>query len=117
MLKQASFVKISRGLNKIRAKKYPKCVNVSDLDHLLKTVPSCREAFGSFRSQDFYQGLVKVGESTGSIFVCMQIVDNMSPNSTVYIDGTFGVLPLGLKQLLIIMADVGGKVRLNLFMD
>ena len=106
---------MSRGLNKLRSRKFPRCQHAEDLDFILKNNERCREAFGVFRDENFYEGMVKVGESSGSIFVCNQILREMNQESTIYTDGTFGVLPLGFKQLLILMGGVGMKVK-NLFM-
>lgn len=110
-MKQVSFDKISRGLNYLRAKKYPKCSSIKDLDNVLKTMPACRKAFGLFRDEEFYQDFVQLGKSAASIFVCKQIYNRIEPNAMFFMDGTFGILPLGVKQLLIIMAEVGRKVK------
>jgi hypothetical protein len=70
----------------------------------------CRETFGQFRGEDFYEETVHIGESYASIFVCRQISSRMDQKSVLYLDGTFGVLPMKFKQLLIVMGDVQGKV-------
>lgn len=117
ILERTSFNKIVRGLNKLQSRKFPTCLNVNDLDNVLKNIPSCRKEFGTFRNEIFYQGLLQDGNSCASIFLCKQITAKMDQNNTLYVDGTFGVLPLGLKQLLIIMTEVGNKVVKNVFIN
>jgi hypothetical protein len=113
-MKLTKFEKVSRGLSKIRSKNFPKCATFQDLHEILKNNETCRETYANFRGRNFYQDMLKVGRSTASVFVCEQIAQQIGEDTILYVDGTFGILPLKFKQMLVVMADVAGKVRKKL---
>lgn len=110
MMRNFVYERHERTLRRMRSKNFPPCTSLDDLDNLLKNNPQIRSAFGTFRREDFYAGLVKEENSTGSIFVFNPVLKEMQGGCDLFIDATFNILPLNLQQLLIILADVQGKV-------
>lgn len=73
-----------------------------------------KEAFGTYRDEDFYQAEVVSRDGTALIFVIEQLASKVQKDCFLSADGTFGIVPRGFKQLLIIMAELEGKVSLPL---
>lgn len=100
-----------RTLRKIRAKRFPSCKSVDDLDRLLTENEQVRDAFGKYRSEDFYRRTVYSNGSAASIFVLEQLVIKVAPGCELSSDGTFGILPLNFEQLYIVMITIDKKVN------
>lgn len=114
MLENLSFKKIERNLRYVKSAKYPPCVSTEDLIRLLTNDGDIRNEFGRYRSEDFYQAQVSSGDERAVIFVIEQLASKVPPNCFLAADGTFGITPLKFKQLLIIMAEIEGKVSVFL---
>lgn len=110
LLSETKYESHERTMRRIRAKKFPSCRDISTLDDLLKNNEDIRKKFGMFEHSEFYQGTVGEGESIGAIFVLEQLTSELEGGFDMFVDGTFGVLPLTFNQLLIVLAEVEGKV-------
>lgn len=97
-------------LKKVRQKSRPPCSSLEELRNLMETDENVFKTFGEFRDEDFYQETLKFGENRACLFVAQPIVRHLPVLCNLYVDGTFRTAPVGSKQVLIIFAEIGGKV-------
>jgi hypothetical protein len=109
-MSQLVFERQERSLRRIRNAKYPSCSTIEELHNLLTNNEQVRNEFGTFNGENFYETTLSFEDSKASIFVFRPVVQQMELFSDVFIDGTFNILPLNYKQLLIILAEVQGRV-------
>jgi hypothetical protein len=111
VIEKFNYVKKASGLKKARRRAFPKCANAEDLDKILSENINMKSQYGEFRGQPFYRKLVGGGSQKATIFVCQQGVNNLKLDGKLFVDATFGIVPLEFKQLLIVMGEIAGKPR------
>lgn len=110
VLEETKYEINERTLRRMRSKKFPTCTTISRLDELLKHNTMIKNTFGKVRGEKFYEKTVSSGQSQATIFVLSQIANEAYADCDIFIDGTFGILPLSYYQLVIIMAEVQDEV-------
>lgn len=106
------FGQIESGLRKIQQKRYKKCSTIEELENLLQNNQSVLENFAKFRGEIFYRGTVTDEVGKACIFVLESLRKFLEDNGgfDMHIDGTFSIVPLQFKQLLILIANINGRV-------
>jgi hypothetical protein len=111
VLAKFNYKKLMSGLKKRRRRAYPKCSDSKDLDRLLKENPILKKAFGQFRGKPLYRETLCEGTGKASMFIVDQVLKNLDNKTKLFMDGTFGIVPLEYKQLLILFGEVDKKPR------
>ena len=96
-------------LKKVRAQSIPKCQSPAELDNILNYVPEIRDKFSMLQNEDFYQGIIRDGDTFANLFIAQKILRKCGPKQKLSVDGTFSVVPKGFSQLLMIFADIDEK--------
>lgn len=96
-------------LGRIRRQKFPACPDIDAFTDFLENNHDVKESFGKFRGKPFYSGTLEVGNERIVMFTLQQHLDRMQLGATVFFDGTFKIVPLGFKQLFVVLADIDGK--------
>jgi hypothetical protein len=105
-----NFKKQKSALKSIRAKKFPKCRNLIDLNLIFSLYENINNEFGLFRGEKLYRKLVGNKQSLASIFVVNQVQRQLPENCRIFVDATFQIIPKGVYQLLIIHAEIEENV-------
>lgn len=103
--------KMRSNLSNIRRQTFPPCQSPRQFATLFDDNARLRDLFGTFRGRDFYQASIRSHHGTSSIFVIQQLVDYLPPDPSLYFDGTFCILPVKFKQLLVIFAEINGELQ------
>ena len=85
----------------------PPCKTLDDMISLLEDNQEISKHFGTIRNGDFYQGAV----DDNLVFANRELIGQLGGSLSLYIDGTFKVVPFKACQLLIILAELQNKPR------
>ncbi|XP_070504252.1 uncharacterized protein [Chironomus tepperi] len=102
-----SFDNVKGTLNRIRRLKMPPCHSINDLDQLLNENDFVFNNYGMVRQKAFYNGSI----SGQMFFSNPELIANLEPNFSLFVDGTFNVVPYNQEQLLVVMATLLDKPR------
>lgn len=100
--------KVRSALYSCRNSVFPSCPTQDELSNLLCNNPDVKQNFAVFNNQRFYQGMF------GGCFVFVPvgvIGSGKEITGEFFADATFGILPLGFYQMLIVKATIEGKAR------
>lgn len=92
----------------VRRKRMPPCPDFDTFEALLEDDEVVFETYGKIRQTEFYRGAVG---NRALIFGNVELIAFLEPGSALFIDGTFNVTPFRTNQLLIVMADILGRIR------
>ncbi len=100
--------KCRHALQRIRRSQMPSIGTLEEMITLLEDERSeIYLTYGRLRETNFYQGAVE----GHLVFANLELVGSLPEQFDIYLDATFGVVPFGARQLLVIMADLCGRPR------
>jgi hypothetical protein len=106
-----SWHKIGSTLKRLRRSIFPGCEDKKAFELLFETNAAIIETYGKYRGETLYQGTVGDENHRASIFVISQHLEQLEKGFSLYMDGTFSVVPLDFSQLYVLLADFEGKPR------
>lgn len=104
--------RVKSTLKRARKAVLPACNNIESMIKLLETDARVKELFGTYRQEPLYRGSIKVNGRSSVIFAIEQHIRKLNYGFKMYCDGTFSVIPVGTKQLFVIMGEIEGTPRL-----
>jgi len=102
-----AYPRVYKTLQRIRHKQMPPCKTLDELINLLEFNDDINKLFGMIRNHEFYQGAV----DENLVFANRELISKLGSNVSLYIDGTFKVVPFKACQLLIILAELQNTPR------
>lgn len=100
-------------LKQVRKRSRPPCRSLDEFENLMRSNATIRDAFGNFRDESFYQTTLKYEDERATLFVVQPLAREIPASCRINVDGTFRTAPIGSKQVLIVAAEIGGKVITN----
>lgn len=96
--------KVYKSLEFLRYSIYPPCRNEADMKRLLYEAGEVKTKFGEFRGERYFQGIF----NGSALWINERVVKAIPKNTKVDMcfDLTFGIVPLGYRQLLIGHANI-----------
>lgn len=104
---QLSWSHVRHTLLRIRRELMPACPDIESLINFLENDEDIYNSYGVIRGLPFYIGSI----NNDMVFANLKLISNIEDSFDMYIDGTFKVLPFGIHQLLVILAEFGGRPR------